>query len=409
MGESAENNMLSYETIGWIMNYSDEGFFIMVASREMQDIVVDNYEFPDVAVLDCIKLTDKTYSFKTIASWIEGQPDKKVYFLKHFDAVVQDDFSIARLNFSRDMLASMEKNIIFCITQVTDDKMNKKAIDFYSFVKFRMPFEDEQKYIKDDVFIETDIPAAEEAEKPELRTDIEIDYTQSDRKLLTKAISYMNVANVELQNNEFKKALNHLAAAYQIRMKLLGYWHSATADTCDKIGALYKETGHYNDALHFYQMALEIKKQVLDNEHPSMAATYNNLARVYRAQGDYEKALEYYGKALDISERVLGREHPDTARTYNNLAGLYEDQGDYEKALKYYGKALDICERVLGTEHPDTARTYNNLALVYQDRGDYEKALEYFGKALNVYLTVFGENHPGTKIIRKNQNALLKY
>ena len=130
MGESAENNMLSYETIGWIMNYSDEGFFTIVASWEMQDIVVENYEFPDVAVLDCIKLEDKTYSFRTIASWIAGQPDKKVYFLKHFDAVVQDDFSIARLNFSRDMLASMEKNIIFCITQVTDDKMNKKAVDF---------------------------------------------------------------------------------------------------------------------------------------------------------------------------------------------------------------------------------------------------------------------------------------
>ena len=113
---------MSYETIGWIMKNSDEGFFLLIASREMQNIVVDNYVISDVAVLDCLKVEDKTYSYRTISIWIAEHPDKKAYFLKHFDVLLQDDFSISRLNFSRDMLADLEKNLIFCVKSFTDDK-----------------------------------------------------------------------------------------------------------------------------------------------------------------------------------------------------------------------------------------------------------------------------------------------
>ena len=122
MAEVVEQNIMSYETIGWIMKNSDEGFFLLIASREMQNIVVDNYVISDVAVLDCLKVEDKTYSYRTISIWIAEHPDKKAYFLKHFDVLLQDDFSISRLNFSRDMLADLEKNLIFCVKSFTDDK-----------------------------------------------------------------------------------------------------------------------------------------------------------------------------------------------------------------------------------------------------------------------------------------------
>ena len=42
MAEVAEHNIESYETLGWIMNQSDEGFYLLIASQEMQSIVVDN-------------------------------------------------------------------------------------------------------------------------------------------------------------------------------------------------------------------------------------------------------------------------------------------------------------------------------------------------------------------------------
>ncbi|MDO4803674.1 MAG: tetratricopeptide repeat protein, partial [Lachnospiraceae bacterium] len=352
MTDMAEHNLMSYETIGWILKSSDEGFYLLIASREMQDIVVDNYAISGVAILDCLKIEDKTYSYRTISNWITEHPDKKAYFLKHFDVLLQNDNSIARLNFSRDMLADLEKNLIFCVTGFTDDKLNRKAIDFYSFIKLKIPFETENGFMEDDFEAVNHIK--HQNLKPELTTDIVIDYSKSERVLLTKAISYMNVAKVEVQNNEYDNALNHLVAAYQIRLRLLGNRSCEIAEVYNRIGEVYEETGHYDEAKKYYEKALEIKELVLGTEHPSTAETYNGLAGVYKAKGDYGKALEYYGKALAISESVLGTEHPSTATTYNNMALVYKAQGDYEKALEYSGKALAISESVLGTEHPST-------------------------------------------------------
>ena len=353
---------MSYETIGWIMKNSDEGFFLLIASREMQNIVVDNYVISDVAVLDCLKVEDKTYSYRTISIWIAEHPDKKAYFLKHFDVLLQDDISISRLNFSRDMLADLEKNLIFCVTSFTDDKLNRKAIDFYSFIKLKIPFESENGLTEED-FEVINLRKYPDVE-PELTTDIVVDYSKSRRFLLTKAISYMNVAKVELQNNEYQNALNHLVAAYQIRLKLLGEWNDDIADVYNQIGEVYEETGHYNEAQKYFYKAFEIKKHVLDPEHPDIAAIYNNMADVYEKQGDYGKALEYYGKALAIRERVLGTEHPSTATTYNNMAGVFCAQGDYERALEYYEKALAVFKMKLGEAHPYTQDTQMSVQIM---------------------------------------------
>ena len=407
MAEVSEQNIMSYETIGWIMKSSDEGFYLLTASREMQDIVVDNYVLSDVAILDCLKVEDKTYSYRTIAMWISEHPDKKAYFLKHFDVLLQDEYSIARFNFSRDMLADLEKNIIFCVTSLTDDNLNRKAIDFYSFIKLKIPFENENGPTGDGF---EDINFRKYSDvKPELTTNIIVDYSQSKRVLLTKAISYMNVAKVELQNNEYQNALNHLVAAYQIRLKLLGEWNEEIADVYNRIGEVYEETGHYDEAKKYIKKALEINEQILGPEHPDTAKTYDNMGCVYKDQGDYVKALKYYGKALSIRKRVLGTEHPDTAATYNNMAGVFRVQGEYEKALEYYGKALSISERVLGTEHPSTAVTYNNMAGVFRAQGEYEKALEYYGKALSIRERVLGTEHPDTAKMYNNMADLRKY
>ena len=117
----------------------------------------------------------------------------------------------------------------------------------------------------------------------------------------------------------------------------------------------------YEKAQELYSQVLEIRKRVLGEEHPATATSYNNLASVYASQGEYRKAEGLYGKALRISERVLGEEHPATAASYNNLAGVHERQGKYDKAKGLYEKALRIRERVLGEEHPATATSYNNL------------------------------------------------
>lgn len=159
---------------------------------------------------------------------------------------------------------------------------------------------------------------------------------------------------------------------------------------------LLQYIAEYEKAQELYSQVLEIRKRVLGREHPATAVSYNALASVYDSQGEYRKAERLYGKVLGIYERVLGEEHPDTAASYNNLASVYASQGEYRKAEGLYGKALRISERVLGEEHPATAASYNNLAGVHESQGKYEKAKGLYEKALRIRERVLGEEHPAT-------------
>ena len=35
--QPAEDNLMSYDKLGWILDYSDEGFFLLIASEKMQE------------------------------------------------------------------------------------------------------------------------------------------------------------------------------------------------------------------------------------------------------------------------------------------------------------------------------------------------------------------------------------
>ena len=205
---------------------------------------------------------------------------------------------------------------------------------------------------------------------------------------------------------EYEKAQELYSQVLEIRKRVLGEEHSATATSYNNLAGVYDSQGKYKKAKGLYEKALRIRERVLGEEHPDTAASYNNLAYVHARQGEYGKAGGLYGKALGIYERVLGEEHPNTADSYNNLAGVYTRQGEYRKAEGLYGKALAIYERVLGKDHPSTAASYNNLGNLYESQGRYEIAVTYYRMAYDVCLRRLGTGHPHTKIALENMRSV---
>ena len=195
---------------------------------------------------------------------------------------------------------------------------------------------------------------------------------------------------------EYEKAQELYSQVLEIRKRVLGEEHPATATSYNNLASVYASQGEYRKAEGLYGKALRISERVLGEEHPATAASYNNLAGVHESQGKYEKAKGLYEKALRIRERVLGEEHPDTAASYNNLAGLYASQGRYGKAEGLYRKVLAIYARVLGEEHPATATSYSNLAFVYASQGEYGKAERLYRQALAIHKRALGKEHPDT-------------
>ena len=220
------------------------------------------------------------------------------------------------------------------------------------------------------------------------------------------ATSYNNLAGVYDSQGKYKKAKGLYEKALRIRERVLGEEHPVTAISYNNLAYVYARQGEYRKAEGLHEKALRIRERVLGEEHPDTAASYNNLAYVHARQGEYGKAGGLYGKALGIYERVLGEEHPNTADSYNNLAGVYTRQGEYRKAEGLYGKALAIYERVLGKDHPSTAASYNNLGNLYESQGRYEIAVTYYRMAYDVCLRRLGTGHPHTKIALENMRSV---
>lgn len=311
------DNISSYQTIGWILNHSDNGFYSLIASEFMQSKVAGFYEKSNIAVYD-YRLNQEDYTFQALKDRISNEPDKDAYFLLNFQRALSGEEMLKRLNFSRDMLQKLNKNIIFCMTQSADNLLNKKAYDFYSYIKLVVVFRDEfiempEKLISDSII------AKPQARNQNDQTDIEHYEQWPEEKQLAYAISLSNHA----------KKLIH--------------------DYC------------FHDAKRLLETVLKIRIAIWGTEHPDTGAAYNNIATIYQAQQKYSNALEFYQKALAIFKNTLGTKHPTTGTAYNNIASIYEEQGEYSKAMEFYQKALSAFQVKSDLHHPDTENAQNQI------------------------------------------------
>ena len=129
----SESNQEAYRSLGWIINKSDQGFFLAVSNELVQKEIVEIYRLGSVKIYD-YKRHPGGYSFQDLYKWITSQPKNGVCMIANFQLALQDEESLKRLNFSRDMLEELGKNIIFLVTPDADDRLAVGAYDFYSFV-----------------------------------------------------------------------------------------------------------------------------------------------------------------------------------------------------------------------------------------------------------------------------------
>lgn len=385
----AESNQEGYRSLGWIVNESEQGIYLVVADEEMQEEIARIYGQGMVEVYD-YRQHPGSYSFQDLQGWVAKFPETQVFFVVNFHLAIQEEEGLRRLNFSRDMIDRLGKNFIFLITPYGDERLATGAYDFYSFVKIRIAF---QGY-----GTEAEGEQGQE-ELPLVEGEAEIiggEKPRNKREEMYQANALMRQAWDVKEQAKYATSERLLLQAREIKEKLLGEGHLALAQIDHDLAFVYEKQGRYQEAETLYQKSLRISEKVLGEEHPDTAISYNNLAGVYESEGRYREAEALYQKSLKIREKVLGEEHPDTATSYNNLAGVYESETRYQEAEVLFQKSLKIIEKVLGEEHPDMAISYNNLALVYMRQGKYQEAEALYQKSLKISKKVLGEEHPNT-------------
>jgi len=406
------DNSDAYHTVSWILDNADAGFFIVIASPQMQRKISKIYITPKTAVYDYSHNTEP-YSYSRIRTWAQSYKDADVFFLMNMQlafmddkGIISEDFMLS-FNMSRDLLAKEQKIWIIFMTKEAEYRLSIFAYDIYSYMMQKAYFQDEEAndiaYMQ---FHETgELHNVAELRKTLLRyNELEDKYmglsldNTPENQLLSAAITLSNIALIYKDCAEYDNALNLLEKIKEIREKVLGIEHPDTAAIYNNIALVYNAQGDYDKALEWQLKALEIREKTLKAENPDRAQSYNNIAEVYVNKGENIKALEWYQCALLFYKKISMAEHPKTAKLYNNIAMVYAYQGEYSEALEYNKKALAIQEKILGVEHLSTAATYNNIAVIYAYQGENSKAMEWNQKALTIREKILGTDHPDAAI-----------
>ena len=235
MSESSQDG---FQTLGWIINNSEQGLYLVVAEERMQKEIVGIYRRGAVEVYD-YKQHPGRYSFRDLQEWVLSLPETKVFMIANFHLALQDEESLKRLNFSRDMIDGLGKNFIFLITPYGDDSLVCGAYDFYSFVKLRILFDDHEteSVKKEKIIPEEDEPVLENVDEPEAL-----------KQKLAEAYVLIEQAKEEKNKGHYFESEKMLLHARKIKEKLLGPEHLEMAEIDYELAEVYTWQGRYKEA-----------------------------------------------------------------------------------------------------------------------------------------------------------------
>jgi tetratricopeptide (TPR) repeat protein len=140
-------------------------------------------------------------------------------------------------------------------------------------------------------------------------------------------------------------------------------------------GAIYEETGLWNDALDLYLKALKINNETGNKE--GKAKVYLNIGNLYFNRNKTEEAEQYYRMALEINLQMGNK--AELFNTYNNLAGVYQLRRNIHKAMEFAMLALSQLDT--GKDFYNLSLVYTNIGCLFEDMADKPSALSYYRQA----------------------------
>ncbi|MDP4280596.1 MAG: tetratricopeptide repeat protein [Bacteroidota bacterium] len=144
------------------------------------------------------------------------------------------------------------------------------------------------------------------------------------------------------------------------------------------IGAIYEESGLWNEALDLYMNSLRICEEIGFDE--GKARVYNNIGKLYFGRNELDKAELLFNKAISINTKLKIK--PELFTNYNNLAGIYKLRHNPKKALEYALIAMNQLD--ISKDLYNLSIVYLNLGNIYQDLGTYSLALTYYQQAAEI-------------------------
>ncbi|KAK5895563.1 hypothetical protein CgunFtcFv8_009246 [Champsocephalus gunnari] len=224
-------------------------------------------------------------------------------------------------------------------------------------------------------------------------------YQQAVRLKPAHYVAMVNLGRLLRSSNENTEAESWYKRALQVTRKV---------DILTPLGALYYNTGRYNEALQVYSEAAalqphstdiwlalaqvlamagrskEAEKMTLDiiSRDSGCIECYRLLSAIYSKRGNYTQALAALDRALQQSPSDV----TVRAELYFSKGNQFREMNQLDRAFQSYKLAVEL--------KPDQSQAWMNMGGIQHIKGDYAAARMYYQRALLL--------NPGSKLLKEN-------
>ena len=85
------------------------------------------------------------------------------------------------------------------------------------------------------------------------------------------------------------------------------------------LGQIHRLLGNHDESEALLLEGLQIRRRLFGDHHVATASSLNNLAELGRETGDYFQAINYHKRAIEAFQEAVGEEHPGTINAKGNL------------------------------------------------------------------------------------------
>lgn len=229
----------------------------------------------------------------------------------------------------------------------------------------------------------------------------------ADNKL-EKAATYVQLAEVYLNNDRFSKAESLLS-------KFILELNSSDTRTLTKrsdviqfLAIAKRSLGKYKEALSLFEENLLLRKRLYPEGHPSISITLNNLGMTYAFMGSLDESERYLRDALAMDIDLLGLDHAQTLHAMNNLAFTLMDEGRYQEAEELFKSVRDSAENLYGENHYTLGIYLTNIIIILNKQQQYEQACQLVNDAQRLLLTSLAEDNWRFSVLNSAQGICIQ-
>lgn len=223
-------------------------------------------------------------------------------------------------------------------------------------------------------------------------------YTENS---IQSAITYIELAELEIQQNNIPLAEEHTKKALEIYTSL-GKANTSegiiASITLARVNSTLKKD---SQAESLYKQAIVNTEKYLSDKHSSYGLSLDSLAFFYIERKRFEEAETEIMKGLSAREKYVGKQHIDYGNSLYSLSKLYTSQDSLVKAEKVLKKVAKVREAYYGALTLEHVTCIKELGDLYADMGEDKKteALKTYRRAVSLYEGIGMKDNPIVKEI----------